>query len=62
LNRLLVFNGAIQVGYGYIIVDNNGRVHAPNLFANDGSQLPMQWYNLMATGESELVVLTRRKQ
>ena len=62
ITKLLVYNGANQVGYGYVIVDNNGKILAPNLFANDGSQLPKAWYNLVATGKDELVVLTRRKQ
>ena len=62
IDRLLVYSGGVQVGYGYILVDYKGKVHVPNLFANDGSQLPEQWYNLVATGESSLVVLTRRIQ
>ena len=63
INKLIVFNGAVQVGFGYIIIDDKGIVHAPNLFSDDGKELPRnKWYNLVATGEQELIVLTRIKQ
>lgn len=63
INKLIVYNGTVQVGFGYVIIDERGIVHSPNVFDDDGKDLPRnQWYNIVATGEQKLIVLTRRIQ
>ena len=52
----------IQLGTGWIFVTSKGEPLTPMLIDNYGNCLEKGWYNLIATGEPELVVVARSVQ
>jgi len=67
LHKILVYekHDSIQlkcIGTGWIIYRDDGKVSAPQLFYDDGTEIPSGEYFLVNTEENHLVVVPKQKQ
>ena len=62
MQKVLVFNNEIRIGYGFIFYRDDGRMVGPELYYDNGEKLPTGLYNLLATDEVNLVVIPKGKQ
>ena len=58
LQKILVYTqgGGALIGNGWV-VHHEGKTYKPVLISLDGKSLPDEWYSLLVTGESFLVVV-----
>lgn len=62
MQKVIVFDNQVRIGYGYVFLRNDGLTFGPNLYYENGEKLPVGWYNLVVTEEGQLVVMPKKVQ
>jgi hypothetical protein len=62
IKKILVYHDNERVGYGWITFYHNDRMSRPELYYDDGSEIPEGFYQLQMTDEEYVVVISRTKQ
>lgn len=62
MQKVIVFNNQVRIGYGYVFHYDNGKMNGPDLYRDNGEKLPEGYYNLLMTDEINLIVIPRNKQ